>query len=495
MKRHIIFSIVLSALIVLPIESTEVIRLDLQSFLEEYPQDGDGKWVNTYSGDYVSLDFDVFRFTHMTHAMQAQGTDEHGMKYWDGFTLCTSGDNTDYGFAGSSDGWIDHQWGCMAGGGLDTKGQTVKGAPYMVAYWGYNYEEDGVHSLQIDFTDNMTHRPLGVWICNHPWPYYGIEHDDGFAHSFADNGAHFNLIIHGLDEEGKEAGMPITYPLASFHDDALDVSSEWKWVDLSSLGQVNGIYFTMESSDMSGILGMNTAAYFCLGGMEILEHVDEIPRPAGLEADALDENSVKVTWHKVDDAAYYRLYVDSVLVDSTETTSFIFTNLKTYTSYRFFVQAVSEYGESSDWGYTSARTKDLTPPTPPQNVHVTEVGMYKIVVGWDAGTDNIAVDRYAVYVNGKRYSRPKYTSVSITGLDAGTTYQIEVETLDTSENASERVSLQATTLSSPTAIDETKEDKKMTVYTIDGRKTDGRPVKGQVSIVQTTNGTSKQIRL
>jgi hypothetical protein len=258
---------------------------------------------------------------------------------------------------------------------------------------------------------------------------------------------------------------------------------------------VNGIYFTMESSDMSGILGMNTAAYFCLGGMEILEHVDEIPRPAGLEADALDENSVKVTWHKVGDAAYYRLYVDSVLVDSTETTSFIFTDLKTYTSYRFFVQAVSEYGESSDWGYTSARTKDLTPPTPPQNVRVTDVTMYKIVVGWDAGTDNIAVDRYAVYVNGKRYSRPKYTSVSITGLDAGTTYQIEVETLDTSENASERVSLQATTLSSPTAIDETKEDKKMTVYTIDGRKTDGRPVKGQVSIVQTNKGTSKQIRL
>jgi hypothetical protein len=49
---------------------------------------------------------------------------------------------------------------------------------------------------------------------------------------------------------------------------------------------------------------MNTAAFFCLGGMEILEHVDEIPRPAGLEAEPLDENSVKVTWHKVSDAAY-----------------------------------------------------------------------------------------------------------------------------------------------------------------------------------------------
>jgi chitodextrinase len=119
--------------------------------------------------------------------------------------------------------------------------------------------------------------------------------------------------------------------------------------------------------------------------------------------------------------------------------------------------------------------------------------MYKIVLSWDAGTDNIAVDKYAVYVNGKRYSRPKYTTISITGLDPATTYQIELETLDTSGNASERVSLEATTLLSPTAIDETTNDKKQTVYTIDGRKMNGRQTKGQVSIVQTDNGTKKVI--
>jgi len=473
--------------------STDTIRLNMQAFMEDYPVDADGKWVYTYSGDYTSLDFEEFRFAHMTNAMQAQGTDEHGMQYWDGFTLCTNGDDTDYGMAGSSTSWPEHQWGCMAGGGLDSTGALVKGAPYLVAYWGYNYEAEGVHSLQVDWNDGLTHRPLGVWICNHPWAYYGIQHDDGFAHSFADNGAQFNLIIHGLDEEAKEAGMPIVHHLAHFHNDDLEISTAWHWVDLSSLGQVNAIYFTMESSDVSGVLGMNTAAFFCLGGMEILEHVDEIPRPAGLEAEPLDENRVKVTWTKVSDAAYYRLYVDSVLVDSTETTSFIFTDLQTYTSYRFFAQAVSAYGESSDWGYVSARTKDLTPPTPPSNVQVTETTMYKIVLSWDAGTDNIAVDKYAVYVNGKRYSRPKYTTISITGLDPATTYQIELETLDTSGNASERVSLEATTLLSPTAIDETTNDKKQTVYTIDGRKMNGRQTKGQVSIVQTDNGTKKVI--
>lgn len=490
MKRLILSSVVVSALSLLPMLATDTIRLDMSAHLTDYEQDEDGKWVYTYSTDYTSLDFnDLFTFSHMQNAIQSQ--DPNGMPYWEGFTLCTNGDKEDYGMAGSSNGWIEHQWGCMAGGGLDADGKTVNGLPYMVAYWGYNSDSEDSHCLQIDFSDGQTHRPLGIWVCNHPWAYYGIEHDDGFAHSFADNGAYFNLIIHGLDEEGKEAGMPITYSLASFHDNKLDMPTAWTWIELSSLGQVNGLYFTMESSDEAGALGMNTAAYFCLGGMEVLEHVDEIARPTGLQAEVIDEHSVRVTWSKVSDAAYYRLYVDSVLVDSTDTREFLFTDLETYTQYRFFAEAVSAYGEHSDWGYTTARTKDMTPPTPPQNVRVTETGMYKIVLSWDAGTDNIAVDKYAVYVDGKRYSRPKYTTVSITGLDAGRTYKLEVETLDSSGNASERVSLEATTLSSPTAIDETTNDKKQTVYTIDGRQMNGRPTKGQVSIVQTGNGTKK----
>lgn len=477
------------------IQATDTIRLNMQAHLAEFPLDSVGKWVYTYDDHFPSLDFgDYFSFAHMKHYIGGGNPSTDEMTYWDGFTLCTNGDKTDWGYSGSSAFWTDHQWGCMAGGGIDSLGKLVKGAPYLVAYWGYNYEDEYMRSLQVDFADGETHRPVGIWVCNHPWAYYGIIHSDGFAHSFADNGAAFKLIVHGLDEELKEAGMSIEVPLASFHDNRLDISPDWKWVDLTSLGQVSGIWFSLESSDNAGALGMNTAAFFCLGGMEILEHVDEIPRPAGLEAEPLDENRVKVTWSRVHEAAYYRLYVDSVLVDSTTATSYVFTNLETYTTYKFFAQAVSAYGESSDWGYVSARTKDLTPPTPPQNVQVTEVTMYKIVLSWEAGTDNIAVEKYAVYVNGKRYSRPKYTTVSITGLDPATTYQIELETLDTSGNASERVSLQVTTLSTPTGIEDAKTGTGVTnIYTMDGKKTNGQPVRGQVSVVQTGTKTHKQI--
>jgi hypothetical protein len=119
--------------------------------------------------------------------------------------------------------------------------------------------------------------------------------------------------------------------------------------------------------------------------------------------------------------------------------------------------------------------------------------MYKIVLFWEAGTDNIAVDKYAVYVNGKRYSRPKYTTVSITGRDPATTYEIEVETLDTSGNDSERVALEVTTLSITTGIEETKAEENRNTYTLEGRKINGQPVRGQVSIIQTGQGVTKQI--
>jgi hypothetical protein len=47
--------------------------------------------------------------------------------YWDEFTVCNSGDNANHG-SGGSQGWVDYQWGCMAGGGIktDASGRVVK---------------------------------------------------------------------------------------------------------------------------------------------------------------------------------------------------------------------------------------------------------------------------------------------------------------------------------------------------------------------------------
>ena len=50
------------------------------------------------------------------------------------------------------------------------------------------------------------------------------------------------------------------------------IVSDWKWVDLKSLGNVDSLTFAMGSSDV-GTWGMNTPAYFCMDDFTTLEGV------------------------------------------------------------------------------------------------------------------------------------------------------------------------------------------------------------------------------
>jgi len=49
-----------------------------------------------------------------------------------------------------------------------------------------------------------------------------------------------------------------------FEDNAQDyIIKTWQWVELSSLGEVDSLKFTLASSDV-GAYGMNTPGYFCI---------------------------------------------------------------------------------------------------------------------------------------------------------------------------------------------------------------------------------------
>jgi hypothetical protein len=80
---------------------------------------------------------------------------------------------------------------------------------------------------------------------------------DGYAKKFtADDW--FRLTVQGLLN-----GIPVNNQVV------VDLAAEgkyinqWTWVDLSSLGLVNEIRFSLTSSD-TGDSGMNTPAYFCI---------------------------------------------------------------------------------------------------------------------------------------------------------------------------------------------------------------------------------------
>jgi hypothetical protein len=98
---------------------------------------------------------------------------------------------------------------------------------------------------------------------------------DDFAKKFGgvtgDDPDWLKLTIRGYDEQGV-AGSSVDFYLADyrFEDNGLDyVIQEWTWVDLSILGSVKSLGFTLGSSDASGVF-LNTPGYFAIDGLRVV---------------------------------------------------------------------------------------------------------------------------------------------------------------------------------------------------------------------------------
>ena len=230
-----------------------------------------GIWTECYNdADYTWLEFGDNNGEFMlSHLIDGEGASWGGY-YWDGFCPAIGGDQTDYGMPGSSGTWTTNYGGCMAGGGCvigeDGTVTADPEQPYLVAYYS-NWAMEGP-SNQVMFMDKngkMTFKPAGVYVCNHPWPYYGCEHGDGFGRAF-EEGDYFELTAHGVDADGLEVSVSIN--LVEFVDGELKALNDWTYFDLSDLGEVVSVYFTLNSTD-SGAYGMNTAAYFCMDKFQV----------------------------------------------------------------------------------------------------------------------------------------------------------------------------------------------------------------------------------
>ena len=229
-----------------------------------------GVWTECYNDvDYTYIEFGAESGEFMlSHLIAGEGMSWGGY-YWDGFCPAIGGDQTDYGTSGSSDGWTVNYGGCMAGGGcvINADGTVTAdpAQPYFVAYcadfWGFPTNE----VMYIDEDANGEFEPVGVYVCNHPWPYYGCAHGDGFGAPFAE-GDYFELVAHGVAADGSETTVSMN--LIEFTDGELIAANDWTFFDLSSLGTVTKVYFTLNSTDV-GPYGMNTAAYFCMDKFQV----------------------------------------------------------------------------------------------------------------------------------------------------------------------------------------------------------------------------------
>jgi hypothetical protein len=230
--------VVLSAAGVLHAETLDFEDLDLAP--GSYWNGSDGSGGFTSGGAYFSNNYDA------------------DWDSWDGFAYSNATDTTTEG--------LGAQYNAITGSGQGGS------ANYAIGYIGW------------------TSRPIvtlstpgvvdGLYATNCSYAYYAMLKGSPFSKKFGGpSGDDPDFLL--LTMTGKDAGGAVTgtvdFYLADYRSDdgAQDyIVNTWQYVDLSSLGIVESLEFTMSSSD-TGDWGMNTPGYFAIDtivGQAAAEH-------------------------------------------------------------------------------------------------------------------------------------------------------------------------------------------------------------------------------
>ena len=107
------------------------------------------------------------------------------------------------------------------------------------------------------------------------------------------------------------------------------------------------------------------------------------------------------------------------------------------TNYAYIVRATNYDGANQSSASSQTFTlPDLLAPTAPDNLFATGIGADTIGIAWDEATDNIAIARYNIYIDGDSVGNTTSTEYTITNLLPLTSYNISVRAVDFSDNKS-----------------------------------------------------------
>jgi len=153
------------------------------------------------------------------------------------------------------------------------------------------------------------------------------------------------------------------------------------------------------------------------------------PVPQNFSATSVTSNSVTLSWSSVSGAYCYDVWKDGVYCHDAYTTSYTVTGLSANTTYTFTLRVYfgGDYTDYSDFTTTiTIKTAATTSAKPaPQNFRSTSVTSNSATLAWDSVS---GANCYDVWLNGNYlgYVSNIYTSCSITGLSANTTYTFKI---------------------------------------------------------------------
>lgn len=160
---------------------------------------------------------------------------------WSGFAISSLGDTVTTGYA--------NQYSAISG----------KGA-YSSKQFGLAFD-----SAAVIFPVTNKYTPKSIMLNNSTYSYYGLLNGSDFSKKFAADDW-FKVIITGY--KGTTKSSTVEFYLADFRNGKSVIVKNWQKVDLSSLGQVDFISFTFDSTDKTGIW-LNNPAYVCVDNLEL----------------------------------------------------------------------------------------------------------------------------------------------------------------------------------------------------------------------------------
>ena len=100
-----------------------------------------------------------------------------------------------------------------------------------------------------------------MYVTNNVYAYSSMTKGDEIAGGPFGDDDYLTLIIHG-SLKGVEVNNQVEFKLA----EGKDIVTDWEYVDLSKLGEIDELSFTMVGS-RTGDWGLNTPTYFCIDNL------------------------------------------------------------------------------------------------------------------------------------------------------------------------------------------------------------------------------------
>ncbi len=168
--------------------------------------------------------------------------------------------------------------------------------------------------------------------------------------------------------------------------------------------------------------------------------------PSGLQAVTVSSAQVNLTWtDNATNETGYEVYagvsalpanINLVAVLPAGTTGFNHTGLMDNTNYYYLVRAINTDGGSAAINGSARTTPDVTVPSMPTNLVVTDQNSTSISLAWQPSTDNVGVSQYEIYRNDQLVGIASGTSFVAQNLVTGQLYRFRVRARDAAGNLS-----------------------------------------------------------